>query len=204
VCNQDLPGVAWFALVDSAGRWARPGVPVDRCGKIRIEVRQAVEKLTLVRVAAHPIRELESSAAAASGCTQQWADMVWVSGQHRTSPPPAGRDDPLATAVSLRLCVYRVPASEQGGGKPAGTFERGGVLPAQRRPALAAALRATAAASACTTPAGRFALIRSADNSGGAVYVELDGCQRILVEPTNGPPWLAKADATLIALLDQP
>jgi hypothetical protein len=69
---------------------------------------------------------------------------------------------------------------------------------------LAAALRGTAAAPVCTTPAGRFALVRAADGAGGAVYVELDGCQRVLVESVNGPAWLGKADAALIALLDQP
>jgi hypothetical protein len=28
----------WLALVDAGGRWVRPGVPFDTCGKPRIEV----------------------------------------------------------------------------------------------------------------------------------------------------------------------
>jgi hypothetical protein len=204
-CTSDLPGVPWFALVDGSGRWVRPGVPADACGKIRIEVRQAVERLTLRRVAARPVRELESSGAAASGCVQQWADIVWVTGQTPPDPlpgpPPAGREDPFAAGAGLRVCVYGVPPAERGGGKPAGTFERGTVLPADRRPALAAALRRTATAPACTTPATRFALIRPVDDTAGTIYVELDGCRRVLIEPADGRPWLGRADDALAGLL---
>jgi hypothetical protein len=201
-CRSDLPSVPWFALLDAAGRWVRPGVPVDNCDRIRDEMVAAVEKLTLVQVSARPVRELESSAAAASGCRQDWADMVWVTGQFPDrKPPPAARVDPLAAAPQVRACVYRVPESERGGGKPAGQFERGGILPMERRAVLTAAIKGTVAAPACTTPAGRFAVVASSDGAGGSVYVELDGCRRILVEPLEGGGWLGTADAALVAVL---
>lgn len=199
-CTADLPGVPWFALVDADGRWVRPGTPADACGKIRIEVRQAVENLTLLRVSAHPVRELESSGAAATGCTQDWADIVWVTGQHRSDPSPPTGEDPFASAAALRVCVYRVPPGEQGGGKPTGTFVRGSELPAERRPILAAALKQTTAAPPCTTPASLFALVRPADDTAGTLYVELDGCQRVLVEVGNDPGRLGRAHATLVGL----
>ncbi|GIJ68072.1 hypothetical protein Voc01_029890 [Virgisporangium ochraceum] len=199
-CTADLPGVPWFALVDADGRWVRPGTPADACGKIRIEVRRAVENLTLVRVSARPVRELESSGAAATGCTQNWADVVWVTGQHRTDASPPTGEDPFPSAAALRVCVYRVPPAERGGGKPTGTFERGSELPAQRRPALAAALKQTTAAPACTTPASLFALVRPADDTAGTLYVELDGCQRVVVETGTDAGRLGRAHATLVAL----
>ena len=61
------------------------------------------------------VREIESDEAAASGCGQRWADMVWVTGQfgggQDTSPSALPADD-----ADVRVCIYRVPASEQGGG----------------------------------------------------------------------------------------
>jgi hypothetical protein len=41
-----------------------------------------------------------------------------------------------------------------------------------------------------------------ADGAGGAVYVELDGCQLILIELAAGGLVLAQADVALTALLD--
>lgn len=208
-CALDGPAVTWFALVDDAGRWVRPGLPADACGGVRHEVADAVGKLAVQRVSTVPVRELVSAAAGASGCGQEWADMVWVTGQdQRRNPPPAVREDPLAAAARVRVCVYGVPTSEQGGTKPAGRFERGGVLPQERRTVLAAAVTAAVtaavAAPACATPAGRFAVVSPADGTAGALYVELDGCRRILVEPPGGGAWLGTADATLIALVQNP
>src|SRR5215467_14638832 len=49
-CTADLPTVPWFALLDAQGRWVRPGVPMDACDKVRIEVRDALAGLRLTRV----------------------------------------------------------------------------------------------------------------------------------------------------------
>jgi hypothetical protein len=44
-CTDELPFVPWLALLDADGRWLRPGVPVDACGKPRPEFRKAYEAL---------------------------------------------------------------------------------------------------------------------------------------------------------------
>jgi hypothetical protein len=200
-CRSDLPTIPWLALLDTDGRWVRPGAPMDPCGKIRIEVRDAIAALALTRVASRTVREIESAEAAAAGCSQTWKDMVAV--VSRDNPPPGATGaHPLGGRTQVRLCVYRVPVSEQGSGTPAGQFERGGVLSAQRWAAIEPALRAADAASTCSTPAARFALLRAADGSGGEVYVELDECRRILTTPATGGAHLAQGDAALIALLN--
>lgn len=201
-CTTDLPLVAWFALLDGAGRWIRPGVPTDSCGKVRIEVRKAASALHLTRTSSRTLSEIESAGAAKAGCNQGWADIVSVEAG-RSLAPAATNANPLASAAQVRLCVYRVPVSEQGTGKPAGEFERGGVLTPQRREAIEKALVLTVAARACTAHTNRFALLRAPDGTGGEIYVELDGCQRILVTPTSGGTIMAQGDAALIAALEQ-
>ncbi|HYN97582.1 MAG TPA: hypothetical protein VES42_27405 [Pilimelia sp.] len=200
-CALDLPRVAWFALLDEDGRWVRPGLPADACGKVRIEVRDAVAALDLRPVRSTAVGEIESSAAAAAGCSMQWADMVWV----ETREPGAGRAGRLGTALSpagqLRWCVYRVPAAERGSGKPAGEFERGGVLAPPRRAAIERALAAAPPARLCTSQASRFGLLRPVDGTSGEVYVELDGCRRVMAVPPAGGVVLAQGDAALAALL---
>ena len=199
-CTADLPFVPWLALLDDRGRWVRPGVPRDACGKPRIEVRNAIDRLRLTPVSSRPIRQIESAEAVAAGCSQTWADMVWVEttmggGEWSDTVGPLFPDSPR-----VRLCVYRVPASERRTGKPAGEFAYGGLLPGARWTAIARAVRTAGPALACTAPAGRFGLLR-APNGGGEVYVELDGCRRIMVAPLSGRPALRQAGPALLALL---
>lgn len=56
-CTMDLPMVPWLALVDAGGRWIRPGIPFDGCGKPRMELRDAYYAL---------VATAESSSAAPS------------------------------------------------------------------------------------------------------------------------------------------
>lgn len=44
-CTMDLPHVPWLALVDGDGRWIRPGIPIDSCGKPRTELQTAYADL---------------------------------------------------------------------------------------------------------------------------------------------------------------
>ncbi|MCA2217333.1 hypothetical protein [Jidongwangia harbinensis] len=48
-CTANLVILPWFALHDAQGRWVRPGVPADACGKPRREVREAFDGLTFAR-----------------------------------------------------------------------------------------------------------------------------------------------------------
>jgi hypothetical protein len=78
-----------------------------------------------------------------------------------------------------------VPPAEQGSGKPGGDFERGGVLPAATWATLRAAMVPAGRALPCAAHASRFALFRPLDG-GGEVYVELDGCHRMLYSGPSG------------------
>lgn len=202
-CTLELPTVPWFVLLDAQGRWIHPGVPKDGCGKVRIEVRGAVAKLRLTRVSSRVLREIESAQAAASGCSQTWADMIAVETAQGSPARAGGGSDSLPPSERVRLCVYRVPPSEQSMDKPAGNFERGAVLTPIRQALIAKSLRAAAPARKCSTPASRFAMLAPVDAAGAEVYVELDGCRRIMVVPATGRPLLAQGDASLTALLNQ-
>ncbi|GIF22474.1 hypothetical protein BJ973_002799 [Actinoplanes tereljensis] len=178
-CTADLVLVPYLVLLDADGRWIRPGVPVDACRKPRIEFRDALGQLKTERVSGRVVLELESDEAAASGCGQAWADMVWVIGENGGGNASLA---PLAPEnAEVRRCVYRVPAKEQGGAKPAGEFETGGKLPAGTWAAVRRELTNAAPAGRCTTPASRFAVLTT---PAGEVYVEGDGCRRALLGET--------------------
>ena len=141
MCDLSLVLPPWLALVDAGGRWVRPGVPFDTCGKPRIEVRDAVESLTLTRVSTRSLREIESAGAAATGCGQGWADIVWVMTQGG-SVRPGPIDELRVWADRLRVCVFVVPEEQKRSGKPAGDFVSGGMLTPERRDAVERALLA--------------------------------------------------------------
>jgi hypothetical protein len=196
-CTLELPYVPWLALLDDQGRWVRPGVPADACGKPRREFREAFEQLRTRRVADRVLYETESDAAATSGCGQTWADMVWVVGRSG----PGGTAEPTLPAADgpVRRCVYRVPASERGGDKPAGQFEAGDTLPAATWTAVRRELAATRPAAACTSPASRFAVLHPP--AGGTLYAEADGCRRVLIEGPAGPAGLRQGTPALTGLI---
>ncbi|MFC0503038.1 hypothetical protein [Micromonospora costi] len=201
-CTADMVVPPWLALLDDRGRWLRPGIPVDGCGKPRGEVREALGGLRLTTVGTRTLREVESAEAAAAGCDQRRADMVAVQAGIGSGPvtgPPA--NPAVGAGAALRLCVYAVPASQQGGAKPAGEFAYGRTLPPDRVAAVTRAIAAVGPAAPCTTPAGRFALLRPVDGPGTEVYVELDGCHRILVVTPGGSATLGQADRALAGLL---
>ena len=196
-CTSEAPFVPWVVLLDEQGRWVRPGVPADECGKPRHEVRTAYDQLRTERVTTRVLQEIESDEAAASGCTQTWGDMVWSTGKmgggQDSSPGPLPADD-----AEVRVCVYQVPPAERGGDKPAGEFESGGKLAAGRWPVVKRALAAGGPASACTTPGTRFAVLHV---SAALIYVEADGCRRVLIEGGTGPSALRQGTAELAALI---
>ncbi|HEX8631225.1 MAG TPA: hypothetical protein VF755_23955 [Catenuloplanes sp.] len=200
-CTLDLPGVPWFAVLDAQGRWVRPGLPLDECGKIRIEVRDAVAGLKLTRLKTRVISELESGEAAASGCGQTSSDLVSAHSGGVTFNRLT--DAPRWAGKQVRLCTYRVPAKEKGLGKPTGQLTRGAVLPADRTGEIEKALKAAGAARTCGKHASQFAVLAAADGSSETVYVELDGCQRILVDGPSGRPALGQGGAALTGLLNR-
>jgi len=121
---------------------------------------------------------------------------VWVEGRmpgsRDATPGPLPADD-----APVRVCVYRVPAGEQGGGKPAGDFQSGGELSADRWAAIKRELATAGPAGACRTPADRFAVLHL---PAGLIYVEADGCRRVLIEGISGPGTLLQGTAKLASL----
>ncbi|WP_433535372.1 hypothetical protein ACQPZK_25475 [Micromonospora sp. CA-249363] len=198
-CTLDMLVPPWLALLDDQGRWLRPYLPKDVCGKPRPEVRAALDGLRLTTVDSRTVGQVESPEAEAAGCAQRWSDMVWVEatlGRPGRVAPEAG-----PKAGPLRLCVYQVSPSERGGGKPAGDFVYGRPLPPERQADVLRALAGTRPAADCATPASRFAVLRAVDGSGPEWYVELDACRRFLVVASPGGSQLGQGDAALAALL---
>jgi len=191
-CTAMLVQAPWFALLDAQGRWVRPGVPVNSCGQPRREVLDAFDALPLTTVRSSKVGEVTSAEAAAAGCGQRWADMVSVqAGWGGSAAPPRGYAP--APSARMRLCVYDVPPAERGTGKPAGTFLRGGPMSPQRWAAVRDELPQGIAARPCQEHAGRFALLFEGDRE--PIYVELDGCRRVLVGSAllQGTPGLTAA-----------
>jgi hypothetical protein len=197
-CTADAVVAPWLVLLDGQGRWIRPGVAVDGCGKPRIEVRTAVEKLRLTRVSTRTLRQITSAEAAAVGCGQRLADMIWAVTNTGTATGTADLGALYDGPATVRLCAYRVPTSEQRTAKPAGDFVYGRSLPGEQWAAIRRAVQTAPAATTCTTPANRFALLVT---EAGELYVELDGCTRIMALKVSGREAVRQASPGLIALL---
>ena len=197
-CTLELYLMPWLALLDEQGRWTRVRAPVDACGKVRAEVRDAVQGLRLTPASTRPSPQIESSEAAAAGCTPQWADMVSVTAARVTAGGPAvvppGFDGPM----QVRLCVYRVPAEQQRTGKPAGDFVSGRSLGDEQWAGVRREIESAGAAAVCTTPANDFVVLHF---GAGQIYAELDGCRRLLATAADGSETIRQASPSLVALL---
>ncbi|MEV6489397.1 hypothetical protein AB0M20_12325 [Actinoplanes sp. NPDC051633] len=190
-CQSILITGPWLALLDEQGRWVRPGFPTTACGTPKPQVLEAIDGLTRSRVSTRVVAEIESAGAAKSGCSQTWSDMIAATGADAVD----GEMRPLTRDRALpQLCVYRVPASEQGNGKPAGDFESGRRLRPAEWAAVKRHLASAGPATACRMPAGRFALLS------GNIYVELDSCRRVMA-PANSGNTLRQAPDALVTLL---
>ncbi|MFG1648509.1 hypothetical protein ACGFIE_01170 [Micromonospora sp. NPDC049275] len=200
-CTLEMPWEPNLLLFDAQGRWIRPGLPMDTCGKPVPEIPEAVRGLRLTTVSETVVREILSAGAAASGCGQEWSDVVAAESRNPSSLPRPGKVA-IPSAAQLRLCVYRVSAEQQGTPQPAGTFEHGLLLPQQRRAAIERTLAVLTPVKTCSGAADRFAVLQNPAITGGEIYVELDHCRRVLSTPMYGPPILAQANNTLIALLE--
>jgi len=197
ICTADGYSPPRLVLRDRQGRWVRPWIPRDDCGKPLAEAKAAMDKLRWTRVATRVLGEVESAEAAASGCDQVFTDMVWFTGVY----PPTRQGDlaPLADdAASIRLCIYQVKASGRDSEKPQGDFAAGGTLPTNRWAAVKRAVQTSGKATTCTTPANRFARLVTPR---GDIYVELDGCRRLVAQgvvPADGTSldtiWQASTD----------
>ncbi|MEV4546271.1 hypothetical protein [Micromonospora echinaurantiaca] len=204
VCVTGSANPPWLVLLDRDGRWLRPGVPVDICGLPRKEVLDAGEALRLTVVRTRALEQIISGAAAKAGCQQRWRDEFWPSPQEREdgqylSSPPVGLPFTPELGRSTVVCRYRMSDPRQG--DPAiAEFERGGKVPPDRVAELNGRLAWSTPAKPCTTRATKIVSLSAVVNRGDYVYIELDGCMRMLAD-IYGVHVLTQADPDLPALL---
>jgi len=202
-CRLDMWSYPWMALLDADGAFVRPGPPTAPCGRPRAEVIDAIAALKLTRVDSRVYDAHEAPGPAAARCEASLGDRVWIEGpRSQTHTGPGGQA--LAGAAGVGLCEYHVSAGELGSPYPIGDFARGLVLPQPRRELIEQALAATGPARPCTASAGRFAQLMPQDGGSGEVYVELDGCQRVLTYLDRGRGTaLSQGGPELTRLLDE-
>ncbi|GIF23972.1 hypothetical protein BJ973_004586 [Actinoplanes tereljensis] len=189
--------VPWFALLDAQGQWVHPGVPTGDCGKPVAQFSDAFAALHLKTVATRKISKATAAAAAAAHCELTWADMIAVAA--RSTPPTSIITYGLPSGLPVRLCVYDVPADEQGSTRPGGVFATGTVLTVEEWGPIASLLPEDAPAKPCARPAGRFALVQLGENED--IYVELNGCHRLLSQASGNI--LSQASSALITELEK-
>jgi len=167
------------AFVNAQGHWVRPRAPLNLCSQPRTEVLEAARTVPKTMVRKTVLREVVSAGAARTGCSQQWGDMVWSVSQS-SGATPVGPGSAPGVKDDIRICVYEVPASEMGSGKPAGSYVEGAVVTVTEFAPLRVAIEATGPAEPCQAEAEKFAVVGNAERSSDLLYIELNGCRRIM------------------------
>src|SRR5258708_2381034 len=138
---------------------------------------------------------IESAEATATGCGMGWKDMfLW---EARGGQISSGAKKPVFSPAPVRMkfCLYADTHSADQ--YPEGTFSAGGTVPAGDVAKLTALIEAAPAAQPCALHHSRFANI-AVQPMNQVVYVELDGCHRLL---TNRPETLLAPTPSIVGLL---
>jgi hypothetical protein len=154
--------------------------PKGSCGQTRSEVTDAYQALSWVEVSRARGERLRSEAAVTAGC-DRWKDMLAMLSATARDSTAGGSGPPLAPGAKVKVCIYRstypvgwTPNShEPVDGEPEG----GGQLPTANGDRVAALLLAAGPAARCRSAHERFAVVFAQPQP---LYVELDGCFRIL------------------------
>jgi hypothetical protein len=155
--------------------------PLDECGHLRKEVLAAADGVHWTEVASRRLRQITPQGALDSGCAADWKDMPAIEGADAAARHGRGTLDTMAKATSVHACTYRIT---ERGDVPVGSFEAGRTLDAAAWQAVLQTLESAPAASdGCTIPGQRFTVL--SDAASRSLYVELDGCRRVLT-PDSG------------------
>jgi hypothetical protein len=200
-CTLELPFPVTIGVQTTAGP-AAIAPPTDPCGKTRSEVIEAYQALPWVEVSRARVQQERPEAAVKAGC-EQWKDMLAISATDARSGGPGPVLPPGTEDATLHVCVYRAvyphgwtqSANTLVDGAPIG----GGTLTAPDGDRLRTLLDAAGPATACAKQHSQFAVVTAngAATRVDPLYVELDGCLRLLAPDGS----LRQADAELAALL---
>lgn len=180
----------WFALIDDHGKVVQPALPTDKCGLPLPGATKALSSLDFSAVDAVRVAQTRAPEAIKTGCDQQWKDMVALEGaKHPQGLAGSSVGDLASTPSSVLVCLYKAGPLE--GGLRAGDLIKGATLDGDAAAALASAAAITGPLAASCADAGEFAVI------GGAAYVELGGCNRLLTNDGR----VGAASAALLAQL---
>ncbi len=185
--NFDPDPMVW--LIDAHGRGVLPRWPRNGCGHLQPAATAALAAVSFTTTETHRLRQITPQAVIDSGCATGWKDMLPLAAASGGSGD-AGSLAALGKEDSPPLCVYRVT---ERGDTPSGTLVRGRRLTATQTASLISLLEAAGPQRPCQAQANLFAVI----GTSGSVYVELDGCQRVL----TGDNGLRQATPALLAAL---
>ncbi len=175
-CSAVATGVPELYAADATGRALLVRWPIGVCGQPRAEVEAALARLTWRPAVRHRLKQVRTEAAIDSGCEERMKNMAAVEGFR---PDRSGIGSPGSSAVPpvVRACTYTI---DERGDTPVGQYVSGGTTTVAIWRAVILALRsAPSAQPGCTTEGRRFTVVDAAPY--GSLYVELDGCRRVLL-----------------------
>jgi hypothetical protein len=172
----------------------------NSCGQTTEPVQQAFSALHWTEVSRTRIAQLRPQAAVDGGCEYGKDVLAIVDGQpgQQAGATATGPGAALTGTGALQVCRYRsvypdgwTAGSNQGvDGEP----RSGGTIDAARAEQVRQALARTGPAAACDRSHSTFAVLRDGPE---IVYVELDGCLRVLIDEHD---W-RQADQALVLLI---
>jgi hypothetical protein len=185
-------------LTDRTGHVVRPAYPTtsDGCRYSPTSgVFAATRHLPWRIVQEIRVRLYESAEAHATGCAMGWKDMITWDQKGSFISPGVSKPVFAPRPVSVKFCVFAVKPSKDR--YPVGTFTAGGTVPVANVAKLTALIEGAPAAKPCTLRHTRFAVV-TVQPMNQDVYVELDGCHRLL---TNRPETLLAPAPSIVGLL---
>jgi hypothetical protein len=179
--------VPQLVVVSRGGVVLRPTIPTDECRQTQPAVLAALRALRWTVVHRRLLRQIETGAEVASGCSPRFEDLFDTD----ASSLRAAKAGTVISGqpASLTLCVYRDvnPALNHPDGPtilgshvPVGGFVAGGRVSGSIQATLLAALRPGRPTTGCDVEQPEFATLTPTGGQQANTIVELGGCDRVL------------------------
>jgi hypothetical protein len=176
-CNLDAVIVPELWALDGRGTASLVRWPIGSCGKPRTEVSEAFAAVRWSTVASRRVQQIAPQAALDTGCLTAVKHMAAIDAGDSGREHPAGALGELTRASGVRACTYRIVDRSE---TPQGDFVSGGRIEGKAWQEVRWALEAAPPAPATCAGLGQRFQVLTADQ-GEAVYLELDGCRRVLL-----------------------